>query len=154
MRSNSVEKLRERWLYGEASTKNLVIDANIVFAILLTKGKTDELFFESPWNFFVPPLLFEEIERYVRYLLKKSKRVEEEFWEIKERVLQKVCILPVDELFFQMAADFSPDIDDIEFLALALQLKCPLWSNDRRLKEQDVVQVFSTEELLRNKNED
>ncbi|MBR9702845.1 hypothetical protein GOV10_02320 [Candidatus Woesearchaeota archaeon] len=124
-----------------------MIDANIVFAILLTKGKTDEIFFESPWSFFAPPLLLEEIERYVRYLLKKSKRVEEEFWEIKERVLQKVCILPANESFLLTAADFSPDIDDIEFLALALQLNCPLWSNDKKLKEQDVVPVFSTEDL-------
>ena len=128
----------------------MVIDSNIVFAILLTKGMTDELFFESPWNFFAPALLFEETERYVQYLLKKTKRTEEDFWEIKERISQKVCILSADESFLQMAVDFSPDIDDIEFLALALQLNCPLWSNDKRLKEQTVVRVLSTDELIKN----
>jgi predicted nucleic acid-binding protein len=41
-----------------------------------------------------------------------------------------------------------PDPDDIDFTALALKLDCPLWSNDKELKQQTVVKVFSTSELI------
>ena len=39
-------------------------------------------------------------------------------------------------------------LDDIDFLALALKLKCLLWSNDKLLKEQSKVKVINTEEMI------
>lgn len=41
-----------------------------------------------------------------------------------------------------------PDKDDVDFVALALKLNLPLWSNDSRLKEQSLVKVLSTRELV------
>ena len=43
----------------------------------------------------------------------------------------------------------SPDIKDMDFLALALKLKSPLWSNDKILKKQDQVQILNSEEVIR-----
>lgn len=40
------------------------------------------------------------------------------------------------------------DIDDAPILALAMALECPIWSNDEDLKEQQLVQVYKTKELL------
>ena len=38
--------------------------------------------------------------------------------------------------------------DDADFLALAMLLDCPLWSNDKLLKRQPKVTVLSTQEVL------
>ena len=49
--------------------------------------------------------------------------------------------------FLKKAEDVSPDPEDIAFFALALKFSCPIWSNDKRLKQQDKVLVFSTNEI-------
>jgi predicted nucleic acid-binding protein len=41
-----------------------------------------------------------------------------------------------------------PDKKDVEYLALALKEKVPLWSNDKELKKQSYVMVLSTREIL------
>jgi len=41
----------------------------------------------------------------------------------------------------------SPDYDDTEYLALAITLNCPLWSNDKALTQQKQVTVLSTQEI-------
>jgi predicted nucleic acid-binding protein len=48
------------------------------------------------------------------------------------------------------AKKISPDIDDIDFFALALKLGCGIWSNEERLKRQSAVKVLTTEELLKS----
>jgi len=39
-------------------------------------------------------------------------------------------------------------LDDIDFLALAHERRCALWSNDALLKRQEIVDVLSTRELV------
>ena len=39
--------------------------------------------------------------------------------------------------------------DDAHFIGLALYLGIPLWSNDKAIKTQDKVKVFSTLELIK-----
>jgi len=54
------------------------------------------------------------------------------------------------EPFIEKAEKISPDPKDVPYLALALKLRCNLWSNDRDLKEkQNTIQVYSTEELIK-----
>ena len=43
----------------------------------------------------------------------------------------------------------SPDEKDTAYFALALKLKCAIWSNDKKLKEQDKVTVYNTGELMK-----
>lgn len=33
------------------------------------------------------------------------------------------------------------------YFALALKLKCPIWSNDKKLKEQNIITIYHTHEL-------
>lgn len=47
------------------------------------------------------------------------------------------------------ACKISPDLDDAVYFALAIKLNCPIWSNDKRLKQQNIVKVYSTHELAR-----
>ncbi|MBN2517441.1 MAG: hypothetical protein JXB14_01210 [Candidatus Altiarchaeota archaeon] len=58
-----------------------------------------------------------------------------------------VIATPELDLFMEKARNLSPDPNDSEYFALALKLGCPIWSNDKALKKQDVVRVYSTKEL-------
>ena len=42
------------------------------------------------------------------------------------------------------------DEKDIPYFALALKLDCPIWSGDKKLKEQEKVRVYNTKELVEN----
>jgi predicted nucleic acid-binding protein len=47
------------------------------------------------------------------------------------------------------ARRISPDPDDVQYFALALKLDASIWSNDKNLKNQNIVKVFSTDELVK-----
>ncbi|MGC9200887.1 MAG: PIN domain-containing protein [Candidatus Aenigmatarchaeota archaeon] len=42
----------------------------------------------------------------------------------------------------------SPDVNDIQYFSLALKMNVPIWSNDKKLKQQSKVKVFSTKDLI------
>jgi predicted nucleic acid-binding protein len=62
-------------------------------------------------------------------------------------LFDRVRIMQPERQYGAQARLFSPDPDDVAYFALALQLRCPLWSNDKRLKEQNEVHVLTTTEL-------
>ncbi len=57
---------------------DLIVDANVLFAILIKKGKTEEIILEEDLHLFSPEFLFEEFEKYKDELLQKTKRTEKE----------------------------------------------------------------------------
>jgi predicted nucleic acid-binding protein len=57
---------------------NLVIDANILFAILIKSGKTEELILHKEIFLFAPEFLFEEFEKYSKLIADKTSRNKQE----------------------------------------------------------------------------
>ena len=53
------------------------------------------------------------------------------------------------EEFISEAEKICKDAKDIAYFALALKLKCPIWSNDKKLRELNKIRVYSTEELVK-----
>jgi predicted nucleic acid-binding protein len=64
---------------------------------------------------------------------------------------EKIKIIPEEEflIFRDKAEQLCPDEKDITYFALALYLKCPIWSNERKLKEQNEIKIYATHELIR-----
>ncbi len=60
---------------------------------------------------------------------------------------------PIDLLFIEELDFVAPELlfQEIEN---NIDLKCPLWSNEKRLKEQNEIMVYATHELLRLFNVD
>jgi predicted nucleic acid-binding protein len=128
---------------------DLVIDSNILFAALLKESGTSDILFKH--TLYAPEFIFEEFRKYRDYLRGKTKRNEENFNEFFDLFERNVILIPKEEIdpFMERAGKISPDEKDTVYLALALKLKCGLWSNDRDLKEkQNAVQVYTTEELI------
>lgn len=130
---------------------DVVVDANVVITALISpKGHTADAFFSPMLNVFAPPFLLEEIEEHKEELQKKTDLSETDFNKLIAFLTTEIEISPATTFksFLPKAKKLSPDPDDVAYFALALKLQCPLWSNDKLLKSQQEVKVFSTAELL------
>ena len=129
----------------------LVIDANILMAMLVKPGLPIDLFFETRIDLFAPQLLFKEFENNKKELLKKSKLSEGDFDCLYFFLKQNITIVPEEDFIqFREKANLScPDPKDLLYFALAFYLRCPIWSNEKRLKKQDVIEVHATHDLIK-----
>ena len=130
---------------------NLVVDANILFAALIKEGKTVEILADYQHRFYAPEYLFEEFLKYKDEVIKKTHRSEDDFGDILTFLKSVITLIPNDKtgLFIDSAKQLSPDENDIDYFAVALKLNCSIWSNDKKLKEQTRLKVYSTDDLLK-----
>lgn len=129
---------------------NLVIDANILFAVLIKESTTYELLFSNKLRLYAPEYILEEFSKYQEEILKKTKRTEKDFEELLNILKRRIKIISLNELtkHISKAQQISPDPKDIAYFALALKLKLGIWSNDKALKNQDIVNVYNTQEII------
>ena len=130
----------------------LVIDANVLMsALVATAGKTYDLIFNERINLFSPEFLLEEFEEHKEEILEKSGLSESDFKLFLSLISSEIEFISKSEFkeFIPQAEKITPDPNDTEYLALALKLKCSIWSNDKRLKNQNKVNICSTGELLK-----
>lgn len=129
----------------------LVADANIIISgIISMEGKTSELLFSDELNLFSPEWLLEEIKKHKEEILAKSKLAEVELDLALALIFSRIKFVPFLEFkqFLPEVKPTCPDPNDIEYLALAFKLGCSIWSDDKKLKKQDLVKIISTSELL------
>lgn len=129
----------------------LIIDANPVISMLIHPGKPIDLLLVQELELVAPALLFEEIDRNKPEIIRKSALREEEVEKFISILKKRIKIIPEEDFleFREKATQICPDEKDIAYFALALYLKCPLWSNEKKLKEQECVEVYSTHELIK-----
>jgi len=92
----------------------------------------------------------DEFKKYKDEILKKSGLSHSERDLFLSLVNSRIEYISKNEFkqLISIAEKISPDPNDIEYVALALKMKCNIWSNDKRLKEQDKVIVHNTSELM------
>src|SRR3989344_2275787 len=128
----------------------IVIDANIIISALVKDGKSAELLVNPNLQLHAPEFIMEEVNKYRDEILEKTYRTLESFSLILSDILLLVKIIPKSDFeeYIDEVILFSPDEKDKTYLALALKLNCPIWSNDKKLKEQNRVKIYSTEEII------
>jgi len=129
----------------------LVADTNELFSFFNARSKARELSLLPELELHSPSFSLEEIEKHKSEILKRFSLSETQFLLIK-RLLRAVIKVNKAEEYSNLlpeAKKISPDIDDADFFALALRLNCPLWSEDKLLKQQSRVKVLSTEDLMK-----
>lgn len=135
---------------------DLIIDAkNIVMSALISmNGKTRDLIFLSNLSLFAPEYLMEEIEKHKTEIIKKSDLDGESFEIAKSLILSKIKLIPFSEFesSINKAKAVCPDPNDTEYFALALSKNIPIWSDDKALKQQSGIKIYSTSELLKEFN--
>lgn len=128
----------------------LVVDANVLFSAIITGAKTSDLMFSGWLQLIAPEFLFAELEEHRGEILAKSSLAKDDFEKFTSLLKRRIDVIPRREFekFLPDAKVFSPDPDDAEYLALALQFGAAIWSDDKELKRQTKVKVLSTKELI------
>ena len=131
----------------------LVVDANILISGLLKNGITRELMLNRDINLYTSEFIFEELFNHITEISKKAGMNKNEFNEMAEILIAEsdLKIITKDEVrsYTDLANSISPDIDDALYFATALKLNCAIWSNDKQLKNQKHVKVYSTHDLIK-----
>ncbi len=130
----------------------LVADTNILISALIKNSTNRKILFSSDFEFYVPEYAFAEISKHKKLILTKS-RLDSIDYELFLNIMkEKVSIIPekdVKKFLTEAKKIMDPiDEDDTAFIALALALQCPVWTNDSDFTKQEQVEVYSTEDLL------
>ena len=130
----------------------LVVDVNVVFSALTTKGNSLKVFeanktFEK-FEFIAPEFLFSEIGKRMDKLLLNSKLTKEELSEVFSFIKKQIDPIPASEFIDKLSEARELNTKDSPYLALALKSGCAIFSGDKGLKKQDKVKIFSPRELL------
>ena len=129
----------------------IVADANELFGAIISRSKTLELFLDSNLEIVSPKFILDEFNKYKKLITEKSGLTEKEVFSFLFLIKPKIKFFKTDDFkdFLKEAKSITPDPNDVEYIALALKLNCPLWSEDKSLKKQGKVRVLSTSELIK-----
>lgn len=131
----------------------LVVDANILVAGFLRAATTRELLLDERLTLWAPEYALLETQRILL-----TPRIQRKFGKLSPEQVKlalaattaSIQVLPdtTYRAHLPEAKDLAADPADAPYLALALHLDLPIWSNDALLKEQERVTVYTTQEIL------
>ena len=132
-----------------------IVDANILLASFLKDALTRELLLDPRLALYAPEYLIKETSRHLEKndpLRNKIKLTDRELGGLFQILTQGIQVVPRNlyENYLTDALLLAPHKEDAPYLALGLALNVPIWSNDKGLKRQDRVKVYTTSELLLN----
>lgn len=128
---------------------NLTVDANVLFAALIRDGTTRRLLFHSALELNAPYFLLNELNKYRATLFSKSRLSEKEFQSIVEKNVALLKIIPLTSLspYLEPASLLIEDEKDLTYIAAALCTNSAIISNDKGMKKQSRVMVYTVDEL-------
>ena len=99
---------------------------------------------------FAPSLILSELEEHLEECQQKSHLSKEAFQQRKAVIQYQITFINVQtyKSLLKRAIKLIQDLDDVPYLACALSQNLPLWSNDSHFKQQSLVPVLTTQELL------
>lgn len=129
----------------------IVIDSNVLVSALIKDSKTRQLILEYNGLFLFPSYIFEELQKHKEELRKKSKM--EGFETLLAILLKKVEIVPEERLkaHKKEAVELAKNIDLNDAVFFACALTHPgsiIWSDDKKLKNQNRIKIMNTTEMI------
>lgn len=130
----------------------LVVDANILIAALLKNATTREILLKEDMEFFAPEHLLNELKHILKNpkIRRRFHLSDEALYELASAILSRIQFVP-EKIFsasIKRALPLVAHSEDTPYLGLSLAFKHPLWSNDFALKEQSLVKIYTTYELV------
>lgn len=128
----------------------VVIDNNIVFSLMNLDSTNSRLFSILKMDYLSPRFIVGEFEKHKGECEKKSGLSKNKFLDRIKEVFDKIELVKPEGYsdYIKKSIAVSPDRDDAPYLALALKLNCPVWSNDSLLKKQSEVIILNTKEII------
>lgn len=131
----------------------LVVDTNIVLSALIKNSTTRSILQNPSHSFYLPEYAIEEVRKYFDLIQTKSGLTKKDLDLLFDVLLSNLKVVAMEEILrgFDEASDAMSNVDekDVPFVALALSISCDgIWSNDGHLKEQKLVKVWNTAEIV------
>jgi len=130
----------------------LVVDANVVISALIADSKTRELVVTLDPDLLTPQFVHDEIENYEDLIAEKSGMEPRRVQRFVDLLFQYIEVVPADEFSSYIeGADEAigeTDPDDVLYVACALANDAHIWSDDSDFKEQDIVEAYSTSDVI------
>ncbi len=130
----------------------LVIDANVVIFALIADSKTRELIVTLEPDLITPAFVHDEIGNYQDLIVEKSGMEPDRVAQFIELLFQYIEVVPADDFYYAIekseAAIGDTDPDDVLYLACAIACDAAIWSDDSDFDEQELVEVYSTSDVI------
>ena len=115
--------------------------------MLSKSSKIRDFIFEDNISFIAPNFLITEMYKHKDKLISLSSLDESDFYLYLNEIIEKIQFVPTDFISIkskQKAYDLCKGIDlkDIPFVALSIELKAPIWTGDKKLKEGLILKGF------------
>lgn len=138
----------------------LVVDTNVLMTYFWKNSVFKRFLSNIELDLVSPEYSLVEINKYKSDILKKTGISSKEFDELKKEIALHINFISIDKykasfkttlISFSKLSEYDKSelIKDIDFLALASTFKCGIWSNDKLLKKQSLVQVYDTGEIIK-----
>jgi predicted nucleic acid-binding protein len=130
----------------------LVIDANVVISALIADSKTRELIVTLEPDLLTPAFVYDEIENYEELIVEKSGMEPDRVEQFTDLLFQYIEVVPSDDFYPAIdradEAIGDTDPDDVLYLACAIACDTVIWSDDSDFNEQDLVEMYSTSDVV------
>ncbi|MFC3957791.1 PIN domain-containing protein [Halovivax cerinus] len=130
----------------------LVVDANVVISALIADSKTRELLVTIESSLLTPAFVRTEVANYEALIVEKSGMKPGRVEQFIDLLFQYIDVVSVDEFYPAIeparAAIGDVDPDDVLYLACAVDQEAAIWSDDADFDEQNLVETYTTNEVL------
>lgn len=132
----------------------LVVNTNRIIAALIKDSESRKIIYSAKFSLYTTAFSIKEVEKYKEYILKKAKISENEFNQIMEIILSKIAVygeydISKKSMKKAITAMKEIDPDDVPLLALAIELKKDIWSDDKHFQKQKTAKVWKTKDLVK-----
>ncbi|MFZ6016754.1 MAG: PIN domain-containing protein [Nitrospirota bacterium] len=133
------------------SLKKLTVDANPILSAIIGGIARDVFLKTEMTSFYTTAFNFKEVERYIPVLSAGKGIPAEDLYLALSTLPLFVCNKDFYKSQIKKAQALigKRDPDDIHLLALALELKCPIWSNDKDFEGLGI-DVYRTLDLIKD----
>ena len=114
----------------------VVLDANVLFRMLISQGNIIELLFNDNLKLLAPKRLREEFLKHEEEIIEKSRLSKEEIGQLTELIFRRISVLPLTEYkaFLHEAKEMlGVHEKDEEFVAICLLKNARLWTYEKLL---------------------
>ncbi len=128
----------------------IVVDTNILFSFFWKESITRKLIINLKKSLLTTQKAREELRKYQNEIMRKVNITNKEFESLLFELEKYIEFIEKKEYMdtIEKVEKIAPDKEDCDFLALAYKHNYILWSNDEKLRNQQLVRIITTKELL------